>query len=387
MSYPHIWAWYCRVKDHCPYWNEVNRDFYTFHQFGMAISRSEGIPTVHHTICFQKGPESVYSQLKNFIKQDQFDKTEKEGDVPPERIIIQNFKADYIPKDHYIVLEIQVRTLVHFSSENLQLTGNSKQSKLNFSLINVPPTKLKAISETWLKVWKQMNGHAVTDISTLGLTRLLLLSFSAIYLHKPHSQVWDVLLNGENLSILTRTRCSISPTVNSDFSLLDNSITGRNIDVHKNNLIIQQWKLHDWRSHFSTLKYQIKPMVLGEMNGCCIQLSHLNIPQDKLKDVEQKHHSLWKKIRAEEVETMQQEVHFQGASLEDFFSRFNGAIGSASGFKLKKRADIKESDTSIIIKQEYYKYRRLPLSLLTQVQFRLASIPCKSSNHLLHAIW
>src|SRR5690606_36345558 len=119
---------------------------------------------------------------------------------------------------------------------------------------------------------------------------------------------WGMLLNGEKLSKLTKSRCTISPSLKSDFSLMDKSVTGFVSEFQVNAFVELKWRLQDWPAgFFSSVKYIMQPVEFWA-NGCLVQLIHTNIPMEKLKDVEQKHHSFWKKLKAEEVETLQQEI-------------------------------------------------------------------------------
>src|SRR4051812_33615959 len=69
--------------------------------------------------------------------------------------------------------------------------------------------------------------------------------------------------------------------------------------------------MNDWpMNHFSSVKYLIEACQLERVEGCRIQCIHTNIPADKLKDVEIKYKKLWKKLGAEVVDTIEQEVYF-----------------------------------------------------------------------------
>lgn len=323
-SYPNITGWMQRMKDSVTCWNEVNADFNTFFQFAMTISSNECIPCVTFRLSFFHPPEKIFSQMVEATKHSLGSRmnvgTESSEDdlgLTPERVVIQNYKDDHIPNDHFSALEFQ-------------LTGTPERipnTKLFFNLINVPLTKMKVSQDEWSKVFKQWGGIQVTQWQ------------ASIYLPFPRNTIWELLLHAAPLSSATKSNCAISPRCGEAFSLFDGSVTGSNVKLNHLELIVQKWRLSDWSEHhFSTLTYLFESCTLGGIKGTILRCTQWNIPVDKLKDVDHKHKDFWKKAKGHFVENLAYDAYFGDTTSAEVLKVIKNCI-SDLGIRLQTRTE------------------------------------------------
>ena len=62
----------------------------------------------------------------------------------------------------------------------------------------------------------------------------------------PAAVLYHTLLNKEDLMRMTRSPASISPTIDSDWSLFAGSVTGKIKALDENKQIVQSWRFSNW---------------------------------------------------------------------------------------------------------------------------------------------
>ena len=99
----------------------------------------------------------------------------------------------------------------------------------------------------------------------------------------PPLVLYDAYMNAKNHSILTGSEAIITKKEGSEFSAYDGYITGRNLQLIKDRLIVQSWRASDWNEEDidSTLILLIQP------KGKIIQLivTHANVPDREYKNL------------------------------------------------------------------------------------------------------
>ena len=96
----------------------------------------------------------------------------------------------------------------------------------------------------------------------------------------PPEEVYTALTNPFTLELWTGAKAIMSTEPGSDFSLMDDSISGRNIEFEENKRIVQEWNFGD-QEEPSTVTIKLYP----KGNGTSVHLVHKNIPGSDFEDI------------------------------------------------------------------------------------------------------
>jgi len=98
-------------------------------------------------------------------------------------------------------------------------------------------------------------------------------------------EVFNAILNPKKHSEFTGSKATGKETVGAKFTAWDGYITGRNIEIEKNNRIVQEWSTTDWPDKYppSTLEFNFK-LVDGKTE---LTIIHSNIPKDQEEELKQ----------------------------------------------------------------------------------------------------
>jgi activator of HSP90 ATPase len=92
----------------------------------------------------------------------------------------------------------------------------------------------------------------------------------------PPHRLYEALLDGKQFAALTGAKAEISPEVGSAFSLFGGLITGRNVELVKNQRIVQAWRPKSWpEGVYSIVKFELKPR--GQ--GTRLVFDHVGFPE------------------------------------------------------------------------------------------------------------
>ena len=96
--------------------------------------------------------------------------------------------------------------------------------------------------------------------------------------------IYDLYMNAKMHSMITDGPVEISEKVGSNFNAFGGYITGKNLQLVKNQLIVQSWRGSDWNTNDSDSAF----LLSLEQKGNDVQLNmiHANIPDDKEKDLD-----------------------------------------------------------------------------------------------------
>ncbi|MEI6681320.1 MAG: SRPBCC domain-containing protein [Bacteroidota bacterium] len=99
------------------------------------------------------------------------------------------------------------------------------------------------------------------------------------YLPAPPEDVFNALTNPVTLQLWTGEPAEMSTEPDSEFSLWDGSIVGRNISFEKDKSIVQQWYFGEQEEE------SIMKILLHEKGtGTSVELYHTNIPDEEYDD-------------------------------------------------------------------------------------------------------
>ena len=93
-------------------------------------------------------------------------------------------------------------------------------------------------------------------------------------------EVYLALTNPLTISLWTGAEAIMSTEPNSEFSLWDDSICGKNLEFIENKKIVQQWYFGDQREE-SIVTFILHP----DKNGTSVELRHTNIPDSDFADM------------------------------------------------------------------------------------------------------
>lgn len=92
--------------------------------------------------------------------------------------------------------------------------------------------------------------------------------------------VYNALTNQRMIEIWTGENAVMEPVPETDFSLWDGSINGKNLEFEENKKIVQEWYFGDQE------KASIVTLLLHPVKkGTSIELRHINIPDEAYKNI------------------------------------------------------------------------------------------------------
>ena len=96
----------------------------------------------------------------------------------------------------------------------------------------------------------------------------------------PPEDVYKALTNPLTLSLWTTEEAIMSTEPDSEFSLWDGSIVGKNLEFEENKKIVQQWYFGE-ESEESIVTIILHP----DSKGTSVELKHINIPDQDFNDI------------------------------------------------------------------------------------------------------
>lgn len=96
----------------------------------------------------------------------------------------------------------------------------------------------------------------------------------------PPEDVYLALTNPSTLHLWTGETAEMSTVPDSEFSLWEGSITGKNLEFERNKKIVQQWYFGEQQEpSIVTLKLH------AHAHGTSVELKHTNIPDEDFDDI------------------------------------------------------------------------------------------------------
>jgi len=95
----------------------------------------------------------------------------------------------------------------------------------------------------------------------------------------PPREVYLALTNPAIIQLWTGGKAEMSTEPGTEFSLWDESITGKNLEFEKDKKIVQQWYFNQEEPSVVTIK------LYPHKSGTSIELRHTNIPDEEYEDV------------------------------------------------------------------------------------------------------
>lgn len=93
-------------------------------------------------------------------------------------------------------------------------------------------------------------------------------------------EVYNALTNPMAIKIWTNEEATMSTEPNSEFSIMDGTIEGINLEFEENKKMVQQWYFGD-QEEASIVTIKLHPQ--GEFTS--VELRHVNIPDEAFDDI------------------------------------------------------------------------------------------------------
>ncbi len=95
----------------------------------------------------------------------------------------------------------------------------------------------------------------------------------------PAEEVYLALTNPATIQLWTGEKAEMSTEPDSEFSLWDESIVGRNVEFEADKKIVQQWYFDQEEPSIVTIKLH------PHKQGTSVELKHTNIPDKEYEDI------------------------------------------------------------------------------------------------------
>ena len=101
-------------------------------------------------------------------------------------------------------------------------------------------------------------------------------------IHGPVEEVYTALTNPFTIGLWTGEDNAIMSTeVGSEFSIMGDSISGKNLEFIENKKIVQQWYFGEEEEAPSLVSFKLHP----HKEGTSVELIHTNIPDEAYEDI------------------------------------------------------------------------------------------------------
>ena len=98
------------------------------------------------------------------------------------------------------------------------------------------------------------------------------------------SDLYDLYMNAEKHSIIAGSAVTIDDKEGSAFSAHQGYITGKNLQLIKDKLIVQAWRAVNWDQTAVDSTFII--YLAGQGNDVVLKMTHANVPDDSAADIE-----------------------------------------------------------------------------------------------------
>ena len=113
-----------------------------------------------------------------------------------------------------------------------------------------------------------------------------------VHIDAKPQEVYDAYVDSKKHAEFTGASATFENKVGGKFDVWDGDLNGENLELIPGEKIVQKWRSSDWpEGHFSKLTLEFKP----DGGGTKIILTQVNVPDDKVDDINQGWHDYyWK---------------------------------------------------------------------------------------------
>lgn len=151
------------------------------------------------------------------------------------------------------------------AKDELEGKATVKVSEKSSSTVKMPPPEVTPVTQQ-----QQPNPKPVKEgFKTISLTE----KFHC----RPHN-LYEILMNDKSWKAFTQSNAVISKDVGGMFSIFDGAVTGVNVQLQENKLIVQKWRFSSWADgHYSNV---ILTLEEPEVGLTVVKLTQTNVPDE-----------------------------------------------------------------------------------------------------------
>ena len=112
-----------------------------------------------------------------------------------------------------------------------------------------------------------------------------------IFKNTTRETLYELYMSSKKHSLITDGPVEISEKVGSSFDIFAGYITGKNLQLIKNQLIVQSWRGSDWDAKDFDSVFVLALEQRG--NNVMLNMIHANVPDDKEKDLDKGWHDFY----------------------------------------------------------------------------------------------
>ncbi len=109
-----------------------------------------------------------------------------------------------------------------------------------------------------------------------------------VFKNTKRESLYELYMNAQLHSMIIDGPVEIKTKVGSSFNAFSGYITGKNLQLVKNQLIVQSWRGSDWDSKDSDSAFLLSLEQKG--NDSVLNMIHANVPDDKAKSLDKGWH-------------------------------------------------------------------------------------------------
>jgi len=109
-------------------------------------------------------------------------------------------------------------------------------------------------------------------------------SFKRSFKNTTPKALYELYMDAKKHSTATGAAAKISGKVGGSFSARNGYITGKNLQLVKNKLIVQTWRAQDWNKDDLDSTFIIALQPKG--NDVVLQVVHANVPDEQAKEID-----------------------------------------------------------------------------------------------------
>lgn len=109
----------------------------------------------------------------------------------------------------------------------------------------------------------------------------------------PH-QVYDIMLSAKKQADFTAGLSNITPQIGGSFTIFDDYVSGKFLDLVPDELIVESWRAADWpKERYSTVTFILKPI----KGGTNLVFSQKGVPAGDAKNISKVWAAYWKALK------------------------------------------------------------------------------------------
>lgn len=102
-----------------------------------------------------------------------------------------------------------------------------------------------------------------------------------VFINAKPDEVYDAFLDAKKHASFTGSRATCDPRVGGKMTASDGYITGKNLKLVKNKMIVQEWKTSEWPDDYPPSRLELS--FKGKEDGTELTMKHSKVPKEQVK--------------------------------------------------------------------------------------------------------